>query len=154
MTVVSSEAKDDKIWFKLHKLIGMSEDLSVSLIYLPPESKQHSRANITKIYTTTMQARESGPVLNGDLNARTGELREAASLMSGIPIHIQPATEFYPLGLAWIQKRVSSFQGKLLSSSATQLIWSLPMVEPKVTLQAPSPTIRPPGAMMGWAARV
>jgi len=106
MTVVSSDTKDDKIWFKLHKSIGLSEDLSICLLYLPPESKHHSRANIANTYSTlseeVLQARESGSViLAGDLNARTGELQEAASLMSGVPMHIQPVTElFYPLGLA------------------------------------------------------
>jgi hypothetical protein len=93
MTVISSEAKDDKIWFKLHNLRGLSEDLSICLLYLPPESKHHSRSNIAKAYCTlsgeVLQARESGSViLAGDLNARTGELQEAASLMSGVPMHI------------------------------------------------------------------
>jgi exonuclease III len=99
MNVVSTVAKDDKIWVKLHKSVGLSEDLSICLIYLPPESDQHSRAHITKIYTSLTEeirlARRSGSVLlAGDLNARTGALQEAAVLVDGLPSHIQPETEF------------------------------------------------------------
>jgi exonuclease III len=119
MTVISSEAKDDKIWFKLHKSIGLSEDLSICLLYLPPESKHHSRSNIAKTYCTlsgeVMQAREAGSViLAGDLNARTGELQEAASLMSGVPMHIQPVTEFLPPRASLDSKSCPNSSGRSL----------------------------------------
>jgi hypothetical protein len=74
MTLISAEAADDKLWVKLDKSIGLSEDLCLCLLYLPPENPpQHTRANIVKIYDTLteeiIQAREMGSVLlAGDQN--------------------------------------------------------------------------------------
>jgi hypothetical protein len=53
MTLISAEAADDKLWVKLDKSIGLSEDLRLCLLYLPPENPpQHTRANIVRTYNT------------------------------------------------------------------------------------------------------
>ncbi len=120
MTLISEEATNDKIWVKLDKSIGLSEDLRLCLLYLPPENPpQQSRANIVKIYNTiteeVIQAREMGFVLlAGDLNARTGELQEAASLSSGVPQHIQPETEFLPARASMDARKRDNLSGRAL----------------------------------------
>ena len=54
---------------------------------------------LRNIYDTfkeeVLQASDAGSVpLAGDLNARTGELQEAATRSSGVPDHIQPETDW------------------------------------------------------------
>jgi hypothetical protein len=43
MTLISAEAADDKLWVKLDKSIGLSEDLRLCLLYLPPENPPHCK---------------------------------------------------------------------------------------------------------------
>jgi len=120
MTLISEAATNDKIWVKLDKSRGLSEDLRLCLLYLPPENPpQQSRANIAKIYNTIteeiIQAWEMGFVsLAGDLNARTGELQEAASLSSGVPQHIQPETELLPARAGMDARKRDILSGRAL----------------------------------------
>jgi hypothetical protein len=120
MTPISAEVADEKLWVKLDKSVGLSEDLRLCLWYLPPENPpQHTRANIVKTYDTLteeiIKAREMGSVLlAGDLNARTGELQEAASLSSGLPQHIQPETEFLPARASVDARKRDDLSGRAL----------------------------------------
>jgi hypothetical protein len=53
-------------------------------------------------------------LLAGDLNARTGELQEAASLSSGTPQHIQPETEFLPARASMDARKRDKLSGRAL----------------------------------------
>jgi len=60
-------------------------------------------------------------LLAGDLNARTGALQEAASLSSGVPEHIQPASEFSPLRASVDAGRRHNFSGTATLSSVMEM---------------------------------
>jgi hypothetical protein len=95
MTIIATDARNDKIWVKLDKAVGLGEDLYLCLLYLPPEKTAASKPSLAKIRKTykilneeILRDQKKGYVLlAGDLNARTGLLQEASSNGSGIPDH-------------------------------------------------------------------
>jgi hypothetical protein len=122
LTIIATDARNDKIWVKLDKAVGLGEDLYLCLLFLPPEktaASKPSQAKIRKTYKTFSEEiimdQEKGYVLlAGDLNARTGLLQEASSNRSGIPDHIQPGTEILPPRASEDAKGGHNFSGRAL----------------------------------------
>jgi exonuclease III len=55
MTLIATDARNDKIWVKLDKAVSLGEDLYLCLLYLPPEKTAASKpfqAKIGKTYET------------------------------------------------------------------------------------------------------
>jgi hypothetical protein len=49
MTLTATDARNDKIWVKLDKAVGLGEDLFICLLYLPPEKTAASKPSHAKI---------------------------------------------------------------------------------------------------------
>jgi hypothetical protein len=93
MRLIATDARNDKIWVKLDKAVGLGEDLYLCLLYVPPKKRaasKPSQAKIRKTYETLteeiLREQEKGYVLlAGDFNARTGLLQEASSMWDSRP---------------------------------------------------------------------
>jgi hypothetical protein len=48
MTLIATDARNDEIWVKLDKAVGLGEDLYLSSLYLPPKKTAASKPSQAK----------------------------------------------------------------------------------------------------------